>query len=587
MPSIAVLPFSIYTSQTEYQFLGESVAEEIINSISDIDGLNVIARSSSFAFNNITLDLASIGKEYNIDCFLEGSISIFGTNARVNIRLIDSQSGNLFLKNSFEVEVADILKLHDSISLKVAEHVRENFDHFLIFDEKLKKNISSLAVYSIYLKGKSLQYQWTEQGLREAIANYDLCIEQDPEFVRPYYGKVQSYGLLATWGYMDKEEGFGRAVEAFTIAQDLDKTLPDYYLSLIGRSFWQEWNFPLAFQQLIESLNEHPNYTNSMEAMGELLMYNGYFKEAERYLIQLVKLDPVSTNNHFTLATCYYLQEDYEKCREVLKKSFQVSSNFMPALILEAFCLILQNNFKNNIESPIDANLNEKLILLNQLYHNSSKNVSNAVHELYTMNQGIDEYYPISLYLTVFTGNLKKAFSQLVHLVENRQGQVLSMRFDPFLKPLRAIYNVENLHNIWLTNYQLDNTKSPIKKAFLDEYEKENIKNLVNNILGREREYLNPQLTLRDLAEKLSIHPNKISYVINHEYGKNFNEFLNNYRLVHFKNLVKEGKASNFSIIGLAYDSGFNSKSVFNNFFKKHMRVSPKVWLRSQSGTEL
>lgn len=588
MPSIAVLPFNMYTSKPENQFLGDSVAEEIINSLSDIEGLNVIARSSSFAFKNTATDLASIGQQYNIDCFLEGSISILGTKARVSVRLIDSQSSNLFLKNSFEVEVADILNLHDTICLKAAEYLRENFGHFLIYDEKLKKAIPSLAVYSTYVKGKSSQNQWTEQGLREAIAHYDLCIEQDPAFVRPYYGKVQSYGLLAAWGYMNKEEGFGKAVEAFAIAQDLDKSLPDYYLSLIGRSFWQEWNFPLAFQQLTESLKEHPNFTNSLEAMGELLIYNGYFKEAEQYLTQLVKVDPVSPNHHFSLATCYYLQENYEKCTAALKKSLQISIHFMPALILEAFCRILQHKFKLNEESPIDSRQYHRLTYLDQLYHNKPINAAIGDHDLDTvLDHDIDEHYPTSLYLTVFSGDLEKAFRQLTSLVENKQGQVLAMRYDPFLKPLRAKYDVESLHELWLTDYVVTNTKPQNQKPFIDEDEKEDIKILINDIIDNEREYLNPQLTLRDLAEKVSVHPNKISFVINNEYGKNFNEFLNSYRLAHFQNLVKEGKASNFSIIGLAYDSGFNSKSVFNNFFKKQMGVSPKVWLRSQRGAEL
>lgn len=555
MPSIAVLPFRMYNANPENQFLGDSVAEEIIHSLSDIGGLNVMARSSSFALNLLTLDWASIGKSYNIDCVLEGSISILGSKARVSVRLIDCKSGNSFLNNSFEVDVADILQFHDTICLKVAEHVRENFGHFLIYDEKLKKNIPSLAVYSTYVKGKSLQHEWTEQGLRGAIHQYDLCIQQDPEFVRPYYGKVQSYGLLAAWGYMDKDDGFGKAVEAFAIAQDLDKSLPDYYLSLIGRSFWQEWNFPLAYQQLKESLNEHPNYTYSLEAMGELLMVNGFFKEAEPYLKQLVKIDPVSPNNYFTLATCYYLQEDIETCRATLKKSLQISNQFKPALILESLCQILQN------EHNRDA-------VLDQLHNLTS------------------DHYPVSLYMTVWGGDLETAFSQLTSLVENRQGQVLSMRFDPFLKPLREAYDVAGLHDPWLTK-DVVNPTSQSQKPYMDEQETKQIKQRIDSMLENEREYLNPQLTLRDLSDKLRIHPNKLSFVINNEHGKNFNELLNQYRLMHFKQLVNEGKANNFSIIGLAYDSGFNSKSVFNAFFKKQMRVSPKVWLQSQRGSDI
>lgn len=587
MPSIAVLPFNIYTKTPEYEYLGESVADEIIYSLSDIEGLNVIARSSSFAFKNINDDLIAIAKQYNIDCFLEGSITLFNSNARVSIKLIDSQSGNLFLKNSFEVGVLDILKLHDTICLKVAEHVRENFGHFLIYDEKLKKNIPSLAVYSLFLKGKSMQNQWTEQGLRAAIEFYDLCIHHDPSFVRPYYGKVQSYGLLAAWGYMDKEDGFAKAVEAFSIAQDMDKTLPDYYLSLIGRSFWQEWNFPLAYQQLTESLTEHPNFTNSLEAMGELLMHNGYFKEAEQHLTYLVKLDPISPNNHFTLATCYYLQGEYEKSEASIQKSLLVSGSFMPALVLNIFCQILQNKFDVNTKSQIESGYYEKLIYLDQLINKKSTDEQHDRHVEEIIKQDVEDYYPISLYLAVARGSLQYAYELLTNYVENKLGQVLPMKVDPFLKPLREKYEIENLHTHWLTEHDIAMAKPQNQKSIVEEEEKSKIKSQLIQVIESEKEYLNADLTLRGLAEKLNIQPNKLSFVVNREFGKNFNEFLNQYRLEHFKSLVHEGKVVNYSILGMAYDSGFNSKSVFNNFFKKQMQVSPKDWLKQKRGTEL
>jgi TolB-like protein len=104
-----------------------------------------LERSSSFAFKKIGIDLASIGNMYGIDCFLEGSIAVLGTKARISVRPMDSQSAISFLNNSFEVEVANMLNLLEPICLKVAEHLRENFGHFHIYDENLKKNIPSLA----------------------------------------------------------------------------------------------------------------------------------------------------------------------------------------------------------------------------------------------------------------------------------------------------------------------------------------------------------------------------------------------------------------------------------------------------------
>ncbi len=96
----------------------------------------------------------------------------------------------------------------------------------------------------------------------------------------------------------------------------------------------------------------------------------------------------------------------------------------------------------------------------------------------------------------------------------------------------------------------------------------------------QEEPYLDPNLTLRGLASDLKIHSNQLSWLINHEFNKNFSEFINHYRVETFKRISKDPKNAHINMIGLAYDSGFNSKTVFNTFFKKETGMTPMQYLK-------
>lgn len=103
----------------------------------------------------------------------------------------------------------------------------------------------------------------------------------------------------------------------------------------------------------------------------------------------------------------------------------------------------------------------------------------------------------------------------------------------------------------------------------------------LTSLLENEKLYLNTDLSLKSLAEHIDIHPNKLSWLVNKHIGKNFNEFINSYRLEDFKAKAQNPSYKHLTLLGLAYESGFQSKSVFNAFFKKTTGTSPSVWLKS------
>ncbi len=138
------------------------------------------------------------------------------------------------------------------------------------------------------------------------------------------------------------------------------------------------------------------------------------------------------------------------------------------------------------------------------------------------------------------------------------------------------------------SNFSIDdvselNVEKANNKLIIDPTEQIALKKKLVDYIEDETPYLDSQLNLKFVADALEIHPNKLSYLINEVMGVNFNEFINQYRLKHFKSIALKPELKHLTILGLAYDSGFNSKSVFNTFFKKSEGVTPSKWVQLHS----
>jgi AraC-like DNA-binding protein len=171
-------------------------------------------------------------------------------------------------------------------------------------------------------------------------------------------------------------------------------------------------------------------------------------------------------------------------------------------------------------------------------------------------------------------------------MIDQRRGQIINYRQDPFLRPLHKINGFTDLHRSNLSSADITSTKKDEEKGTANVLDKDQIKKLKGKLLSYFKEdepFLNPQLNLQFVAQVLELNNNKISFLINQAFDVNFNDFVNSYRLKHFKLIALDSNNSHLTILGLAYDSGFNSKTVFNTYFKKIEGVTPRAWMKANS----
>lgn len=580
--SIAVLPFVNMSSDSNNEYFSDGMTEEIINALTEVEDLKVIARTSVFAFKGKNLDVREIASQLGVSTILEGSVRKYGSKIRITAQLINALEGTHIWSKNFDRDLEDIFKIQDEISLLITDSIRENYGHIEIQEHLVKRPTNSVKAYEYFLKGRFQQLKWDPESIRKAIDFYNLAIENDSRYARAYYANLQCYGLLAAWGYMNPDEGLQKAILNFQKAQEIDTKLPEYYMSFIGKYFWGEWKFKVTYEQIKESLELHPSYSDALEAMTELYIANGFFKEAEEYIKKALDTDPLSANHHYTLANINYMQKKYTEAIPLLEKASHINPDLLLAVKLKAMCLIMLKK-KDELISYIQNLMNSDLILLLYEYYHDEKSEldSNLLDKWENAVEARDQLVPYELFIMANSNHKNEALNLLKKYVDLKRGQIINYRFEPFLEPLHKFEEFHNLHKSDLKYEDLELPNKPEKPAKFDSHELiESFNNLLEHIRN-EKLFLNANLSLNSLAESVNLHPNKLSFIINDQTGKNFNEFINNFRLEYFKTIAKSKEFGNMTILGLAYESGFNSKTVFNAYFKKVEGITPGAWMKS------
>ena len=183
-------------------------------------------------------------------------------------------------------------------------------------------------------------------------------------------------------------------------------------------------------------------------------------------------------------------------------------------------------------------------------------------------------------------GNIGLAFEILEESIAEKSGQIINFQNDPFLSPLRSLDAYQQLvaevfdPDLLPEVSDLENTESISRKPLMTSDESDQLLKNLEQSMKVEKLYLDASLSLRTLAEKLGTHANKLSWLVNHQICQNFSDYVNTYRLMEFQKRVFIPENSHLTILGLAYESGFNSKSVFNTFFKKNTGMTPKEWVK-------
>lgn len=585
--SIAVLPFSDLSADGSNEFICDGITEEIINALAKIDGMKVISRTSSFFFKNHQASIEEIATKLGVTILLEGSAQIYDSNIRVRAKLIDVEEDTYFWSETWDRKLENLFETQDEISLLIADKIREQHGHLHISSQLVESPTKSISSYEHLLKGRHHLNKWNPEDTQLAIEHYEKSVELDKHLVEGYLGIADSYSFMAVAGFAPREEAWRSSIQAIESAKKLDPDHAGLNYMLGMQSFFTEADFAAALQYGMRSLAAKPTYSEAHQFVSFLHTLHGDFKKAQKHILFAKSSDPLNPETKFFEANYYYRIGEYDKAKEILNELLQANDKNLPALIISINILIckdqliearqIANDFPDQAITP-----DEKLGLLALIDAMEGKS-TDYLQKLEIHGREPDAHHAHSYLFAIYAnlGRFDDAFTILERLFDCASSILLIAFSGPLSEPIHSDPRYQEYHNrVYPKVTQTIKVKKPRQSdPALTNEQVEKIQAYVET----ERPYLNPLLTLRSLAEQVAIHPNQLSCLLNESIGKNFNLFVNEKRIEHFKQLVLDPDNSHISLIGLAYESGFSSKTVFNTAFKKIVGMTPKEFQKSQA----
>ena len=588
--SIAVLPFVNRSSEKNAEYFSDGIAEEIINALSKIPDLKVTSRTSAFAFKGQKKPVSEIGSQLGVAIILEGSVRLSGNTARITAQLINVCEDVHFWSETFDRSLENIFAVQDEISLLIADKLREHVGHFDLNDRLVDEADISIHTYKKYLKGRFEIMKLNVPGTEKGIAILQEVVAEAPHFPYAYLDLNQAYAFLGTMGLFPAREAFMKARPYLEKAIALGDHLAETQLNLAWIECWEKWNLKSAYHHLSKAIEIKPTDPAYL-TISNTLAIEGKFDAAHNYVDKAIRLDPFSAMNHHFKGFIYYLEETYDKAIRNCEKSLTFQSGIPFPYLTIGLSYLQKGEYKKGVDyfRSLDNQLFRDLTQLGGLtlafirmgdQANTNRCMAELHQHLEEENMGSALFFLILAHAQL--KNDDRAIALLKKGVKMRLPNMLLLFTEPFMKPLRSHpeYGALKLRLFGPSeNMPVRNTK--YKKALFDAASLEQNKARLEQLIAQKKPYLDAHLTLRELAGMMDLPANHLSQLLNEGFHQNFAAYMNTHRVNEFKRLVKNPKLQHLTILALAYHSGFNSKTVFNTFFKKATGSTPKAYWSS------
>jgi serine/threonine protein kinase/Tfp pilus assembly protein PilF len=441
--SIAVLPLVNETNDVNTDYLSEGIAEGIINQLSSLPKLKVMARSTAFRYKNRDVDAQSVGRELRVRAVVTGRLKQLGEKLRINVELVDSFDGSQLWGETYNRELADLVALQDEMSREIADKLRLKLSG--AEKKKLRKQSTrSSDAYQLYLKGR---YHWnkrTEESLRRGITFFREAIENDPSFAGAYAGLADCFVTMTTNIPLPPHESMPKAKAAAMRALELDDGLAEAWASLGAVRWWFDWDWSGAEEAYRRAIELNPNYATAHDGYGMMLSARARHDEAIAQIRKAADLDPLSLIIAVHAGWPHYFARDYDAAIRCFRKALELDERFIPGDGWLGMALGQQGRFPEAIDAFSRAHEDERVpIHLTKLAHTYAiaGDRAKALQYLDALRAEAKNRYISPYDIAVVhagLGETQEALGQLQAALEDRSAWMVFLNVDPRLDGLRG-----------------------------------------------------------------------------------------------------------------------------------------------------
>lgn len=570
-------------------FFSDGVTEEIILALAKIEQLKVISRTSSFFFKAHPAPIEEIGKKLDVNIILEGSIRLRGDMLRISAQLIEVDQDSHLWSETWNRKLENLFDIQDEISLLIADKIREHSGHLSFSDRLVKQQTKDLNAYQHYLKGRFHFHKWNPEDNNIAIKEFEKAAAIDDQMIEAQIGLADAYSFMAVAGFAPRESAWGKAIAAMDAAKRLDENNPGLNYMMANQAFFTDADYDKARRLVLKSLEHAPTFEKSHRFLSFLYVLNSDYKQAKKHLFFAKSIDPLNPETSFYEAFFYHRTGEHALAEDILDKLLTANQMNLPGLVISIYLKIKEKKWREALQQIEQApkalfTPDERLGMLCLVEVTKGNTDSPLLTELLqnAKDPAAHHAHSYAFILHSMLGQFEQAYAMLQNLFDHKSSILLLSFSNPLSQNIQSTPAYQTYHRKLYPPLTAPKAAKPNKAPKADEASTRQDLAQLQQRMTVEQAFLNPALSLRSLANSLGIHPNQLSWLLNQVLGKNFNEYVNQHRVAHFKKLVVDPANAHISLIGLAYESGFKSKTVFHTAFKKETGMTPKEYQKSQ-----
>jgi serine/threonine-protein kinase len=453
--SIAVLPFTYSTDQgnvlgPDANWLSDGITESIINDLSHVPNLKVIARSSVFRYKGQDIDPQRAGSELKVRAVVTGRIVQIGDTLSIQTELVDVQNETQLWGEKYRRKITDIIDLPEDISREISEGLKLELSGETK-QQLVKRYTANPQAYELYWKGR---YHWNQrkpEDINQAIKYFQDAIKLDPQYALAYSGLADCY-VLGSVLQMPPKEAMPLAMDAARRALSIDDQLAEAHTSLAKIKLSYEWDWPGAESEFKKAIQLNPGYATAHQWYGVYLSEMGRHDESIRERMTAQELDPLSLSITTGLGRALFWARRYDDSIQQLQSAMPKDPNYSDTYWSLGLAYEQKRMYPEAIAafqkavdlskvSEANEGKPEMLAALGHAYalggrQSEAKAMIEKLAKLAASHAYVSSYGVSLIYVAL--GDKETAFQWLERAFQERDENFIHLKVDPRLDPIRS-----------------------------------------------------------------------------------------------------------------------------------------------------
>jgi TolB-like protein/Tfp pilus assembly protein PilF len=355
--SVAVLPFQNLSSDPDNAYFADGIQEEVLTRLTKIGDLKVISRTSTQGYQSEPGNLAEIAKQLGVANILEGSVQKAGNQVRVNVHLVNVQTGSQLWAETYDRKLSDIF----SVETEIAKGIAESLQAKLTGREEqalAAKPTNNPQAYDAYLRGLAFEARsnYSSDALFKAIDFYDLAVRLDPNFALAWARLSGAHALLYSNRGDTTAARRDAAKEALENAQKLQPKTPETLLFTGYYQYWVLHDYGLAKATFGRVSKMLPGNSEVLYALGAIARSEGHWDESVAYWERGLALNPRNTALLTEVAFTYAALRQFLKAEKLYKRALDIIPNELSLMALKASIYQAEGNLQEAAKSLMQVN---------------------------------------------------------------------------------------------------------------------------------------------------------------------------------------------------------------------------------------